>query len=68
MNVRSARSRHHDEALLGEAKRGERVAMHTYQEAMDGMLPPTVRDLIERQHGAIRKTYEHLTALNRLAA
>jgi uncharacterized protein (TIGR02284 family) len=57
-------SRHHDEAVLGEADRGERVALHGYQEALDGMLPPTVRDLVERQHAAIRAALERIVALD----
>ncbi len=63
MNVRSAVSRYHDGAVLGEAERGERVALHAYQEALDGMLPPTVRDLVERQHAAVRNAHERLVAL-----
>jgi uncharacterized protein (TIGR02284 family) len=63
MNVKGAVSRHHDEAVLGEAERGERVAMHAYQEALDGMLPPTVRDLVEQQLAAVRDAHADLVAL-----
>jgi uncharacterized protein (TIGR02284 family) len=65
MNVRSAVSRQHDGAVLGEAERGERAALHGYQEALDGMLPPTVRDLVERQHAAIRDALERIVALDK---
>jgi uncharacterized protein (TIGR02284 family) len=65
MNLKGAVSRHHDEALLGEAERGERAAMHAYGEALEGMLPPTVSDLVERQHEAIRAAYARIVSLDR---
>jgi uncharacterized protein (TIGR02284 family) len=63
MNVRSSVSRHHDEAVLDEAERGERLALHAYEEALQGMLPPTARDLIERQQAAIRAALERIVSL-----
>ena len=63
MNLKDAMSSHHDEVLLGEAERGERVAIHAYQEALQGMLPPTVSDLVERQHAAIRIAHARILAL-----
>jgi uncharacterized protein (TIGR02284 family) len=63
MSLKEKIASHHDEVLLSEAERGERVAIHTYQEALDGMLPPTVSDLVERQHVAIREAYARIAAL-----
>ena len=65
MNLKGTVSRHHDEALLWEAERGERAAMHAYQEALEGMLPPTVSDLVERQHQAIRAAHARIVSLDR---
>jgi uncharacterized protein (TIGR02284 family) len=64
MNLRDAMSRHHDDALLGEAERGERAAIHTYREALQGMLPPTVSDIVERQHAAIRGAHGRIVAFD----
>lgn len=64
MQLMGAVSRHHDEVLLAEAERGERMAIGAYQEALQGMLPPTVSDLIERQHSLIRDSLARLTALD----
>ena len=64
MNLREAMSRHHDEALLGEAERGERAAIHTYRNALDGMLPPTVSDIVERQYAAIRAAHARIVAVD----
>jgi uncharacterized protein (TIGR02284 family) len=54
MGLKGAVSRHHDEALLAEAERGEHAAIHAYEEALQGLLPPTVSDLVERQLASIR--------------
>jgi uncharacterized protein (TIGR02284 family) len=64
MTLKGNVMRHHDEVLLAEAERGERVALHAYQEALHGMLPPTVSDIVERQHGSIRLAYDRIVALD----
>jgi uncharacterized protein (TIGR02284 family) len=63
MNLRETVTRHHDEVLLAEAERGERGAMHAYEEALHGMLPPTASDLIERQHATIREAHTRIASL-----
>ena len=45
---------HHDQAIVSEAARGEHVALEAYDEALNGMLPPTVTDLVEMQRNAIQ--------------
>jgi uncharacterized protein (TIGR02284 family) len=57
MTVRDAVGGHEDAAIVREAERGERAALAAYDEAINGMLPPTARDVIERQHDAIRDNY-----------
>jgi uncharacterized protein (TIGR02284 family) len=54
MNLKDALSSHPDDMLLGEAERGERAAIAAYADALQGMLPPTVMDIVTRQHAAIR--------------
>lgn len=63
MNVKGAVSRHNDAAVLGEAERGERAAMHAYEEALHGIVPPTAVDLLERQAAAVHNAYTRLLAL-----
>ena len=60
MNLKDALSNHSDDVLLAEAERGERAAIDTYAGALDGMLPPTVMDIVERQHTTIRVAYGRL--------
>jgi uncharacterized protein (TIGR02284 family) len=64
MNLKGAVSPHHDEAVLGEAERGERFALHAYKEALEGMLPPTVSDVVERQYVSVRAAHARLAALD----
>jgi uncharacterized protein (TIGR02284 family) len=45
------------------AERGERVALQAYEDALDGMLPPTTRDLIERQCSEVRHSHNRVHAL-----
>lgn len=59
----------HDQALLDEADRGERVALATYAAALDELIPPDSRDLIELQLEGIRAAHGRLHAYGaRLAA
>ena len=60
MNFKDALSAHPDDMLLAEAERGERAALSVYAEALQGMLPPTVSDLIERQQASIRAAYARI--------
>ena len=43
-----------DQAILEEAARGERYAMHAYDDAVAEMIPPDVRDLVEGQDLGVR--------------
>jgi uncharacterized protein (TIGR02284 family) len=64
MNLSSSVSRHHDGVLIAEAERGERAALHAYEAALQGLLPPTVTGLIEQQEAAIRRAYERIASLD----
>jgi uncharacterized protein (TIGR02284 family) len=63
MSLKDAVSHHRDEVLLAEAERGERAAIRAYEDALAGMLPPTVSDTVERQRQAIREAHARLIAL-----
>jgi uncharacterized protein (TIGR02284 family) len=43
-----------DRAIMDEAARGERHAVHVYDDAVADMIPPESRDLIERQDLGVR--------------
>jgi uncharacterized protein (TIGR02284 family) len=50
----------HDHAIVIEAERGEHAALNAYKDALNGMLPPTVTDVIEAQRDAIRNATERI--------
>ncbi len=51
---------HHDHAIVVEAERGEHAALTVYKDALNGMLPPTVTDLVEAQREAIQDANERI--------
>jgi uncharacterized protein (TIGR02284 family) len=58
---------HGDDAIVSEAERGEHFALGAYEEALNGMLPPTVVDLVEEQREALRKAHERLRVREQVA-
>ena len=55
---------HGDHTIVTEAGRGEHIALNAYDEALQGMLPPTVTSLIEEQREAVRKANDRVRALD----
>lgn len=56
---------HHDHAIVAEAERGEQAARGAYEDALNGMVPPTVREILEQQCAAVQKAHERVLALDR---
>jgi uncharacterized protein (TIGR02284 family) len=40
---------HNDHVILGETERGDRATLRLYADAVNGLLPPQTRDLVQRQ-------------------
>ena len=51
-------------ARLRDAERGEHAALKTYKDALNGMLPPTVTDLVEAQCEAIQDANERIRTVD----
>ena len=64
MLLRGVCARYHDHAIVVEAERGEHVALNAYKDALNGMLPPTVTDLVEAQRDAIEDANERIHAVD----
>ena len=54
----------HDHAIVSEAERGEHAALNAYDEALHGMLPPTVTELIEAQQEAMHDAVDRIRAID----
>jgi uncharacterized protein (TIGR02284 family) len=63
MTLKDAVGGHDDGAIIREADRGERSALAAYEDALDGMLPPGTRNLIERQCAEVRHSHNRVHAL-----
>jgi uncharacterized protein (TIGR02284 family) len=49
--------------IIREAERGERMALAAYEDALDGVLYPATRDVIERQCAHVRQSHTRVHAL-----
>lgn len=54
----------HDHAIVTEAERGENAALDAYNEALEGMLPPTVSGLVESQREELYKATDRIRAID----
>lgn len=52
-----------DEQMLKRAEHAEELALSAYEHALDDMLPPTARDLVEQQRNEIRVAHDRVSAL-----
>jgi uncharacterized protein (TIGR02284 family) len=55
---------HHDHGIVAEAERGEHAALGAYENALNGMLPPTVSGLIEAQREAMQNANDRIHAID----
>lgn len=53
MDIRSAWSGRDDRAVVAEARRGDSVTVLAFKSAVEGVLPATVRDLVEHEYAAL---------------
>lgn len=60
MDVRSTLWGHDDHSILAEARRGDSVTVLAFKTAVDGALPATVRDLVERQYAEVSAAHDEL--------
>lgn len=60
MDVRSALS-YDDRAVTSEAERGDSLTVLAFKSAVDGALPATVRDLVERGYDQVRASHLNFT-------
>lgn len=54
---------HSERAMLSEAEKGEENTVKNFEEALGGMLPPTVRDLVETQHAQAQAGRDKVRAM-----
>jgi uncharacterized protein (TIGR02284 family) len=52
--------RHDDRLIVSEVERGDRATLRIYFDAVNGMLPPETRDLVQRQLDELEETHARL--------
>jgi uncharacterized protein (TIGR02284 family) len=65
MDVRDLFSGGDDQSILTEARRGDDSTALAFKRAVDGSLPATVRELVERGYAAVRASQVQFAELNR---
>jgi uncharacterized protein (TIGR02284 family) len=60
--------RHNDRAILTEAARGDLLTMSIFKDAVNGLLPPEARQLVEQQYTDIRMGHARVVALGQTGA
>ena len=63
IDLRSAISRGDPVSIVHEAERGERFSRGVYESALESMLPPTAREVVEDQYAELRMTAQRLREL-----
>jgi uncharacterized protein (TIGR02284 family) len=61
--VKDALLGHSERAFIEDAAHMERDAVTTFEHALDDMLPPTTRDLVEKQCAELRKSHDRVRSL-----
>lgn len=64
INLKSHVPGHQDHAIVTEAERGEHAALNAYEDALSGMLPPTVTELIEAQQQAMQNAVDRIRSID----
>lgn len=64
MDVRSTLSGHDDRAVASEAERGDSITVLAFKSAVEGVLPATVRDLVERGYDDVRASHLRFVDFN----
>ena len=68
MGIRDTVSGHNDHATIMEAARGEHIALSAYTEAIQNMLSPMVREVVEEQHAGLQRASERIRVFETIQA
>ena len=60
IDIKSRLRRHDDNAILTEVERGDGITLHAFQDALEGMLPPDSRAVVERLYAELGRLTQRL--------
>jgi uncharacterized protein (TIGR02284 family) len=65
IDIKSALRRHDDNAILVEVERGDAITLGVFQDALEGMLPPDSRDVVERLYAELKQAHATIASVHR---
>jgi uncharacterized protein (TIGR02284 family) len=66
IDIKSMLKRHDDNAILVEVERGDSITLGAFQDALEGMLPPDSRELVERLYAELRQAHATIASLDKV--
>jgi uncharacterized protein (TIGR02284 family) len=66
IDIKSRLRRHDDNAIINEVERGDSLTLHAFQDALEGMLPPDSRPVIERLYAELREAHAEIASVDRV--
>lgn len=63
IDIKSAIAGHDELAVLEECERGEDVAKRSYSQALEKVLPPEIRAVVERQYQGVLRNHDQIKSL-----
>jgi uncharacterized protein (TIGR02284 family) len=66
IDIKSALRRRDDNAILVEVERGDAITLRAFQDALEGMLPPDSRDIVERLYAELRQAHATIASVDRV--
>lgn len=66
IDIKSRLRRHDDNAILDEVERGDSFTLRAFQDALEGMLPPDSRAVIERLYAELREAHAEIASVDRV--
>ena len=66
IDIKSALRRHDDNAIVVEVERGNGITLHAFQDALEGMLAPDIRDVVERLYAELRQSHAAIASLDKV--
>jgi len=64
IDIKSMLRPHNAHTILVEVARGDRVTVDSYRDAIEGMLPPDTRDLVEQQYSRLQKEHDRIAEVD----
>lgn len=66
IDIKSALKRHDDNAITIEAERGDGITLAAFKDALEGMLAPEIRDVVDKVYGELREAHGKIAALDKV--